>query len=284
MADNWSNDFSDINNINRTMGSNGSKNNTVVKEPRARFIDHFYPFVHTARIEQLYVMETTSKEALPNNLVTAGERAEYVEMGVRYGFKESMMILVVYFVFLVLQLVGCLKYPSPSTEYMNQSFLIAALIPIVYGVSYSAHISKYNVGHLTAKVINSILFGRLMILTMALFMIGWALWALESYVYSNVDVIITISNALVPSKSSGSYSAIANALSVVMTPFGGGFTVTESSLAYSMTVIIPELLSTWGKISIVTGLAALLPIIIAGYHKNMVGNREQKAQEELNNY
>jgi hypothetical protein len=279
----WGNDSADINNLNRALGSQKKDKQQQIKD-KERAIDIFYPFAHTARIEQLFVMETTSKEQLPKNLVTAGERAEYAEFGIKYGLKESIAIVVVFLLALIIQTATLLKYPSDNTSYLSGSIILASIIPISYGLAYTFHIAKYNVGHLTSKVINALLAGRLIIVGMVVFVVGWGLLSFESYIYANTSVILTTAETLVPDADGSVYVFIKNALSYIMIPFGGSFMVTEQSVAYAMTVIIPELFLTWKLISIFAIISLLAPMVTTGIFRQMNDTRDKKAQTELENY
>lgn len=280
---NWSNDASDINNLNKLMGSQNSKEKQSIKDDK-RFIDYFYPFVHTARIEQLYVMETTSNEPLPKNLVTAGERAEYIEIGVRYGFKEAAMFIGVYLVIVIIQFLSTIKYPSPDTSILSNGLWFAILISLIYGSAYTLHIAKFNVGQLTSKVITSLLAGRMIVVGIVAFAIGWITWGIESYIYANVDVVLLAADYMVPDKNSGFYEVIAGVFTILATPFGGPFTVTENSVAYAFTIAIPELFNTWGKIALAACLSVFIPLLAASFYKSAAYYRANKARIEFDNY
>lgn len=285
MADgnSWSNDFSDVNNLSKTLGSDKSKQQQQAKEKK-RFIDSFYPFIHTARIEQLYVMETTTKEPLPRNLITAGERAEYVEIGIIYGLKESAMIVVLFLLFTIIQIFSTLKYPTPLTTTINLSMYFVSLIAIGYGTAYTMHIAKYNVGFLTEKVIHALLLGRFIIIMIVIFLIGWVLKGLETYMMSNITTLLMTADAIVPDRDGGWYGIIGNILSIPMIPFGGGFPVTEESLAYILSIVIPKLFEVWVKISFVISASILAPIVFSMIHRSNYDSRNDKAQKELDNY
>lgn len=283
MSNGWSNDFSDINNLNKTLGGNSQADKNPKKDD-GRFIDIFYPFNHTARIEQLFVMETTSKDPLPKNLVTASERNEFIEIGFRYGFKEGAIMVLLFLVFVIVQFATTMKVPSQDTSAITNGLLLSSLVSLAYGVAYSIHITKYDVGILTSKTINSLLAGRFAVVAIIMLSVGWALWALQTYVYSDPSAILKWAVAVVPSKEGGGYDIAATGFSFVMIPFGGSFPVTEWSVAYSLTVLIPELFSSWWLLSIIAMVSVIAPIVIAAIHKKTSSISEGRAQTELDNY
>jgi hypothetical protein len=282
----WSNDASDMNNLNGAFGSQKKdKAQNQSSQEQNRVIDSFYPFAHTAYIEKLFVMESTSKEQLPENLVTAGERAEYAEFGFKYGLKEALPALVIFFILCIIQMVSLLKSPSSNTGYMTAAMILSSIVPIIYGLSYTFHIAKYNVGTLTAKLINPFLAGRLMAVGMVVFTIGWGLLQFQTYIYSNVSVIVTAANTLAPESSGGLASVIIkNIMSIVMAPFGGTFDISSQSVAYMMVILIPKLFSTWKIIGIIISTSLLMPIITTSILRKLNDNNNKRAQIELENY
>lgn len=279
----WGNDLSDVKNLNGVFGGDKQKERALQNQNK-RFVDYFYPFVHTARIEQLYVMESSSKEDLPKNLVTAGERAEYIEIGVRYGFKEIAWVLMLFLLFVSIQIVHTLKYPYGDMDMLNNGLLLGSIVFIAYGLSYTLHIGKYNIGHLTSKVITAILTGRLMIVAGALFMISWMLWGLESYLYASNETILLIADSVVPDKDNGAYPVIAGIFSTLMIPFGGPFIVEDATVAYAISIIFPLLLSTWWKIALVGAGSVFIPLIGSSMIRASKDRTKNKALEELERY
>lgn len=280
---NWSNNASDINNLNKLTGSQNSKDNQSIKNDK-RFIDYIYPFRSTDRIEQLYVMETTSNEPLPKNLVTAGERAEYIAIGVQYGFKEATMLIGVYLSIVIIQFLSTMKYPSSDTSILSNGLWFAIAISLIYGLAYTLHIAKFNAGELTSKVIIPLLSGRMIAIGIVAFVLGWIAWGIESYANANVDTVLLTADYMVPDKNNIFYGVIADFITILATPFGGNFTVTEISLAYAFTIAIPELLSTWSKIALAACLSTLIPLLATIFYRNAAYYRLNKARIEFDNY
>ncbi len=278
----WTNDASDLNNLNSAMGS--KKKDKSQHEKERRFIDHFYPFGHTGRIEHLFVMESNSKEPLHANLVTAGERAEYAEYGVRYAIKEILVALSIFLLAVIMQAVSLLKYPSSETPILDQAPIFTAAVTMIYGLAYTFHLAKYNVGPLTGKVIAALLAGRMIVILSVVFGVGWGLSMMEDYIYANTSIILTIADYAVPDRSNGFYELIATAYSYLMMPFGGGFPVSEQGVAYMLTVIAPELFPSWREAGLISLITAVIPIVVTAIYRQINATRDQKVQVEYENY
>lgn len=280
----WGNDGNDLKSLNNTFSTLAGENDRGGSPTHERFIDKFYPFMHTARIEQLFVMESTTKEDLPKNLVTAGESAEYVEFGVRYGTIEAVAMLLVFLFFSIWQFVNLLHYPyNPDLAIAGKSVYFALAIPVSYGIAYSLHLTKYNIGKLTGKVITSLLVGRLapvMILTMV---ISYVLWGFENIVNTDRTSILQFALSAVP-QDKAFYSIVATAASTIMMPFGGGFQVQSQNVAFAIIQIAPILSSAWEKIMYLSILTAFIPIIGSSYKRLTHQANKERAINELKNY
>lgn len=280
----WGNDASDINSLNSLLGSKKNNKQNIENGEKRRFIDRFYPFIHSARIERLYTMEMTSKEQLPANIVTAEERAEYIETGVRYGLKESLLTLSIFFVGLVVQAWVTLRTTSDNVMLLQNFVYFAMMVPVIYGIAYTAHLGKYNVGVLTSKVITAILVGRVMTSAIMVTIVAWSLLSIESYFNSHIDVIASVSNIIVPDRTSVLYPMISNAATMIGNTFGGAFVVTKQSFALMLTIIIPSLFSTWKFIAITEIIFLAVPLIYSNVHRKLNETKIVQPQEDLKNY
>lgn len=280
----WGNDSNDLKNLNNTFSTltgEGDKGGTPTQE---RFIDKFYPFMHTARIEQLFVMESTTKEDLPKNLVTASESSEYVEFGVRYGAKEAFAMLFIFLAFGIWQFVNILKNPySPNLSIADRSIYIALAIPVIYGLVYSIHLSKFNIGKLTGKVITALLVGRMIPVIILGMTLSYALWGLDNIVNTGREAVLKFAITIVPQDKT-MYSLASNAASMLMMPFGGGFAVQPQNVAYAIIQIAPMLSSAWQKIMYLAIGIAFLPIIGSSFKRVTHQANKDRAIEELKNY
>lgn len=280
----WGNDASDINSLNSLLGSKKNNKQNIENGEKRRFIDRFYPFIHSARIERLYTMEMTSKEQLPANVVTAEERAEYIETGVRFGLKESLLTLLVFSIGLIAQIWSILKTTSDNVMLLQNFTYFAMLIPVAYGIAYTAHLGKYNVGVLTSKVITALFAGRMMISAIMVSIIAWSLLSMESYFNAHIDVIASVSNIIVPDTTSVMYPMLSNIATMIGTTLGGAFVVTKQSFALMLTIIIPSLFSTWKFIAFTEIIFLTVPIVYSNIHRKLNETKIAQPQEDLENY
>ncbi len=158
--------------------------------PQWALKDYLYPFLYTNRVEQLNVMEAASEDDLNPRLVTIGERAHNIEMGIRYGLKETAAVFVVYVVSVVYACIeGLDAIPSLG-------FALALLIVCVYGIVYTIHLPRLAIGPLTQKVINSLLFGRMLPLLLAGTAMLFSAWSLYDYSYTHTENVYETVNAV----------------------------------------------------------------------------------------
>lgn len=281
MQSDWGNDISDVKNLNSAWGNNSASVSQNTDKTRA--IDWFYPFIHTGRIEQLAMMETTSKEPLPKNLVTAGERAEYFEIGIRYGLKEIIFATLVFLTFILIQFVVTLKSLSLENVFSTYGTVLAILLIVIYGASYTAHIAKYNVGVLTSKVIISMLMGRLIAIVIFVVFVGWTFWVAQQYVLANPNFAETLKNVF-PTSGGFIHTVLSAFFSVLMIPFGGAFKVTPQSLVFAVNQMPQDIFSNWRSITIVAFFSSFLTLGVSVFFRRINEIKRAKPEEQLEVY
>lgn len=126
-------------------------------------------------IQHYYVIEQGGNE-IPGEFLTIEGTIEYFKIGAKSGFSEGLMFFFIYPLMEFYVIPFVLKDPS---HFMVMSFRSLPFFMIAFNTLLCGYISKFYIGKITRKAINSLFTGR----ALSLFLKGSLIWVLYYFVF-----------------------------------------------------------------------------------------------------
>ena len=120
-----------------------------------------------SEIQQCYVIESQGQD-IPAEFLTLEGSLDLFKIGMRSGFKEGLFIILLFPVFSFYLLPFVLDTSDP---FMQVVMNIVPYLPLVINTILCIYISRYYVGNITRRAINSLFIGRGVILLLKGFLI-----------------------------------------------------------------------------------------------------------------
>jgi hypothetical protein len=120
-----------------------------------------------SEIQQFYVIESQGQE-IPAEFLTLEGSLDFFRIGATSGFKEGLFLILLFPVFSFYLLPFVLKSPDVFTEVIIHS---VPYLPVLINTLLCSYISRYYVGNITRKAINSLFVGRASLLIVKSFFI-----------------------------------------------------------------------------------------------------------------
>ncbi len=111
-------------------------------------------------IQQFYVIEQQGQN-IPAEFLTLEGSLDFFRIGIKSGLNEGLFLVLLFPVFSFYLLPFVLKSPDSST---NMIFGSVPYLPVLVNTLLCSYISRYYIGNITRKAINSLFAGRAMIL------------------------------------------------------------------------------------------------------------------------
>lgn len=128
-----------------------------------------------SNIQQYYVIEQGGQE-IPGEFLTIDGTLEYFKIGAKSGFNEGLLLFLFYPLMEFWVIPFILVDPSNFIVTVFRSF---PYMLVFFNTLMCGYISKFYVGQITRKAINSLFTGR----AMALFLKGSLLWILYFFIF-----------------------------------------------------------------------------------------------------
>ena len=112
-------------------------------------------------IQRYYVIEKNSPEDLPKEYFTYEQVIDFVKVGFKSGFIESLLLVTLFpFLQTIYPSFKMYFFGEQLTQYEKILFEITSLLPIVVSTIFLMYLSKYYKGNVTKKAIFSLFSGR----------------------------------------------------------------------------------------------------------------------------
>jgi len=113
-----------------------------------------------SEIQQFYVIEKQGQD-IPAEFLTLEGSLDFFRIGIKSGLNEGLFLILLFPVFSFYLLPFVLHSPDPGTKILFGS---VPYLPILINTLLCSYISRYYIGNITRKAINSLFAGRAMIL------------------------------------------------------------------------------------------------------------------------
>jgi len=113
-----------------------------------------------SEIQQFYVIEQQGQD-IPAEFLTLEGSLDFFRIGVKSGFNEGLFLILLFPVFSFYLLPFVLHSPDLGTQLLFGS---VPYLPVLLNTLLCSYISRYYIGNITRKAINSLFAGRAMIL------------------------------------------------------------------------------------------------------------------------
>jgi len=120
-----------------------------------------------SEIQQFYVIESQGQE-IPAEFLTLEGALDFFRIGATSGFKEGLFLILLFPVFSFYLLPFVLNSPDLLIKIIMNS---VPYLPVVINTLLCSYISRYYVGNITRKAINSLFVGRASLLIVKSFFI-----------------------------------------------------------------------------------------------------------------
>lgn len=157
---------------NSSKGNSDSSNNQVVTQQGGVAPQPKNLLDAISEIQQFYVIESTGKN-IPKAFFTIVQTMEFMKIGASSGFKEGMMLALFLPVIELFFIPFILKNPD---IYAKIFFCSISYLAIVFNSILCVYVSRYYIGVVTRKAINTVFVGRglMLVLKAGLIYFVWA--------------------------------------------------------------------------------------------------------------
>ena len=150
-----------------------------------------------SEIQQFYVIEKQGQD-IPAEFLTLEGSLDFFRIGIKSGLNEGLFLVLLFPVFSFYLLPFVLHSPDPGTKILFGS---VPYLPILINTLLCSYISRYYIGNITRKAINSLFAGRAMILVAKGFLVYVSylilyqmstperVWSVASYFNENAEKI-----------------------------------------------------------------------------------------------
>ena len=149
-----------------------------------------------SEIQQFYVIEKQGQN-IPSEFLTLEGSLDFFRIGIKSGFNEGMFLILLFPVFSFYLSPYVLKTPDYSTKLLFGS---VPYLPILINTLLCSYISRYYIGNITRKAVNSLFAGRAIILITKGFLVYLfylilyemstpeRVWSVASHLKNNADL------------------------------------------------------------------------------------------------
>jgi hypothetical protein len=120
-----------------------------------------------SEIQQFYVIESQGQE-IPGEFLTLEGSLDFFRIGATSGFKEGLFVVLLFPIFSFYLLPFVLNSPDLFMKFIINS---VPYLPVFVNTLLCSYISRYYVGNITRKAINSLFVGRAILLITKSFLI-----------------------------------------------------------------------------------------------------------------
>jgi len=220
-------------------------------------------------IQRYYVIEKNSPEDLPKEYFTYEQVIDFVKVGFKSGFIESLLLVTLFpFLQTIYPSFKMYFFGEQLTQYEKILFEITSLLPIVVSTIFLMYLSKYYKGNVTKKAIFSLFSGR----SVAFIIKGIITYYLLKYLY-HISYIE-------PNSVYGLLDFLGFIINLVL-PYQVN---TEVIYDYYYLSIAPAIKQTSKEILLTMLFFALLPYITIFLKGLMLKKKKLEALEEYEKY
>lgn len=113
-----------------------------------------------SEIQQFYVIEQQGQN-IPSEFLTLEGSLDFFRIGIKSGFNEGLFLVLLFPVFHLYLLPYVLEVPDSGSKIL---FGAVPYLPILINTLLCSYISRYYIGNITRKAVNSLFAGRAIIL------------------------------------------------------------------------------------------------------------------------